>query len=121
MAAAFGMNCDNTFGLMTEMRGADAAVGVCWNGKEKGHGRRERMLPVWYAKGPWPIGLVSAFDSIAPGRRWVPDIKRKRSDGSGVHHGTCLGWKTAASFGTESGLKIKRNDGEKVRQERFPD
>src|SRR3954465_1449710 len=115
------MTCDNTFGLMTEMRGADAAVRICWKGSKNGHGRRERMLPVRLITGRWSIGLFSPFNSTTPACGGIPDIKRKRSDRSGVHHGTCLGWEIGPRFGTGPGLKIKRKRGEKVWQERFPD
>src|SRR5690349_14631718 len=40
------MNCDNTFGLMTEMRGAGAVERVRRNGRKNGHGRREHMPPI---------------------------------------------------------------------------
>jgi hypothetical protein len=119
MPNAFGMNCDNTFGLMTEMRGADAVQRVCWKGDKNGHGRRERMLPAFCCHEPVAVGCYLNFSNDAVCAS--PDIKRKRSDRFGVHHGTCLGWETAASFGAELGRKIKRNDGEKVCQEGFPD
>jgi len=115
------MNCDNTFGLMTEMRGADAMEGVCWNGSKTRHGRRGRMLGVRLIADPRLIGAISPFHIAASCGRWARDIKRKRRAAAGVHHGTCSERKLAACFGAEFGGKIKRNDGEKVCQDRFPD